>query len=140
MDPRGLKVTQTTYFSLLTHAKHLSLVTFCETTAGIGKKWKCDVRTHKGRLSQFFVHSAIDMPLGDPGGSTDLGEPTEFKFLGYRCDHAVLKQLEAKNLLKRAKINTKCPVLRGFWFLVVLKLHGRIQNLKNRILWFLPDL
>ena len=37
MDPRGLKVTPTTYFSLLTDAKHLSLVTFCETTAGIGK-------------------------------------------------------------------------------------------------------
>ena len=38
MDSRGLRVTQTTYFSLLTHAKHLSLETFCETTAGIGKK------------------------------------------------------------------------------------------------------
>ena len=37
MDPRGLKVTQTTYFSLLTHAKQLSLVRFCETTAGIQK-------------------------------------------------------------------------------------------------------
>ena len=36
MDPRDLKVTQTTYFSLLTHAKHLSLVKFCDTTAGIG--------------------------------------------------------------------------------------------------------
>ena len=46
MEPRGVWVTQTTYFSLLTHAKHLSLVTFCETTAGIGKKWKCDVRTY----------------------------------------------------------------------------------------------
>ena len=36
MDPRGPRVTQTTY---------LSLVTFCKTTAGIGKKCKCDVRT-----------------------------------------------------------------------------------------------
>ena len=45
MDPRGLRVTQTTYFSLLTHTKQLSLVTFCETTAGIGKKRKCDGRT-----------------------------------------------------------------------------------------------
>ena len=35
MDPRGLRVTQTTHFSLLTHAKQLSLVTFCDTTAGI---------------------------------------------------------------------------------------------------------
>ena len=45
MDPRGLKVTQTTCFSLLTHDKHLSLVTFCETIAQIGKKWKCDGQT-----------------------------------------------------------------------------------------------
>ena len=37
MDPRGLKVPQTTYFSLSTHAQHLSLVTFCETTAGFEK-------------------------------------------------------------------------------------------------------
>ena len=49
MDLRGLRVTQTTYFSLLTHAKHHLLVPFCETTAGIGKKWKCDVRTY-GRM------------------------------------------------------------------------------------------
>ena len=46
MDPRGLRVTQTTYFSLLTHAKQLSLVTFCETTAGIGKNESVtDLRT-----------------------------------------------------------------------------------------------
>ena len=37
MDQRGLRVTQTTYFSLLTHAKQLSSVTFCEKTAGIEK-------------------------------------------------------------------------------------------------------
>ena len=45
MDLRGLRVTQTTYFSLLTHFKQLSLVKFCDTTARIGKKWKCDVQT-----------------------------------------------------------------------------------------------
>ena len=50
MDPRGLKVTQTTYFSFLTHAKHLSLVTFCETTVGIGKNGSVtDVRTYGQR-------------------------------------------------------------------------------------------
>ena len=37
MDPRDLREIQTTYFSLLTHAKQLSLVTLCDTTAGIGK-------------------------------------------------------------------------------------------------------
>ena len=37
MDPRGLRVTQTTNFSLLTHAKQISLVTFCDTYAEIRK-------------------------------------------------------------------------------------------------------
>ena len=41
-----LMVTQDTYFSLLTHAKQLLLVTLCETTARNRKKWKCDVRTY----------------------------------------------------------------------------------------------
>ena len=40
----GLMMTQGAYFSFLTHAKQLLLVTFCETTAGNCKKWKCDVR------------------------------------------------------------------------------------------------
>ena len=35
--PRGLRVTQTTYFSLLAHAKQLVIVTLCDTIAGIGK-------------------------------------------------------------------------------------------------------
>ena len=66
MDPRGLKVTQTTYFSLLTHAKHLSLVTFCETTAGIGKKWKCDVRTYVRTEGQTDLKSSsyVDYDYG----------------------------------------------------------------------------
>ena len=37
IDPRGLRVTKTTYFSLLTHVKQLLLMTFFNTTAGIGK-------------------------------------------------------------------------------------------------------
>ena len=59
MDPRGLRVTQTTYFSLLTHARQLSLVTFCDTTAGIGKKWKSDVRTDIQAEGQADVKSKI---------------------------------------------------------------------------------
>ena len=42
MDPRGLRVTQNAYFSLLTHTKKLLLVTFCYTPAGIGASF----RTH----------------------------------------------------------------------------------------------
>ena len=49
MDLRVLRVTQTTYFSLLTHAKQLSLVTFCETTAGIGKNENVTDRQTDGR-------------------------------------------------------------------------------------------
>ena len=37
MDPKGLKVTQYAYFSLLTHTKELLLVTFCDMTAGLEK-------------------------------------------------------------------------------------------------------
>ena len=48
--------------------------------------------------------SAISTPPGGPGGSTDPEEPIEYEFLGLECDHQVLKQLEPKNLSKRAKI------------------------------------
>ena len=59
MDPRGLRVTQTTYFSLLTHAKQLSLGTFCEPRAGIGKKLKFDGRTDGRTEGQTDVKSEI---------------------------------------------------------------------------------
>ena len=36
MDPRGLRVTQNAYFSLLTLTKKLLLVTFCDLTAETG--------------------------------------------------------------------------------------------------------
>ena len=36
MDPKGLRVTQNVYFSLLTLTKKLLLVTFCDQTAKTG--------------------------------------------------------------------------------------------------------
>ena len=50
LDSWGLKVTQDAYFSLLTHAKQLLLVTLCEMTAGNQKNesvtyGRTDVRT-----------------------------------------------------------------------------------------------
>ena len=39
----GLRVTQDAYFSLLTHTKQLSLMTFCDKTAGNGVIF----RTHR---------------------------------------------------------------------------------------------
>ena len=35
MDPRGLRVIQNAYISLMTHTKRLSLVIYCDTSAGI---------------------------------------------------------------------------------------------------------
>ena len=52
-------VTQDAYFLLLTHAKQLLLVTFCEMTAGNQKKLKCDVRTDVRTERQTDVKSEI---------------------------------------------------------------------------------
>ena len=60
--------------------------------------------------------------------------------MGLECDHQVLKQEEAKNFVKLGFFNEFRRFLRGFWLLAVLKQHGRIPNLENQILWFLPDL
>ena len=44
----GLRVTQDAYFSLLTHAKQLLLVTFYKTTAGNGISFRTHGRTEDG--------------------------------------------------------------------------------------------
>ena len=49
MDPRGLRMTQTTYFSLLTHAKQTLLVILCDTTAVIGKNGSLTYRRKEGQ-------------------------------------------------------------------------------------------
>ena len=72
--------------------------------------------------------------------STDPGETVEFDILGFGCDHEPLEQLEIKNLPKPGIFYEFRHFLSVFLVLVALKLHGRIWNLKNRILWFLPDL
>ena len=55
MDPRGLMVTQTAYFSLL-NAKPLPLVILCDTAAGIEKNGM-EVRTEgqKDMKSEFVI-------------------------------------------------------------------------------------
>ena len=55
MDPRGLRFTKNTYFSLLSHTKELLVVTFCDKTAGI----EASSRTHRqadrhGGLNTYF--------------------------------------------------------------------------------------
>ena len=49
MDPVSLRVTQNAYLSLLTHAKQLLLVTFCDLTAGILKRDGLTWTPPKGR-------------------------------------------------------------------------------------------
>ena len=44
VDPSRLRVTQNAYFSLITHIKQLLLVTFSDTTAGIGASFRTDAR------------------------------------------------------------------------------------------------
>ena len=63
------------------------------------------------------------------------GEATEFDFLGFGCDHEALEPLETKNLSKPGILYEFWLFLKGFWLLAVLKQHGRICNLENRILW-----
>ena len=82
----------------------------------------------------------ISTPPGCPGGSRDPGGTKLFEFSGFRCDHEALEQLEPKNLSKTGIFYDFRHYLKGFLVLVALNLHGRIWNLKNRILWFLPDL
>ena len=53
-------------------------------------------------------------PKGSSGGSTDWEEPVEFKFLGPRCDHQVLKHLETKNLSNFGVFDKIWLFLRGF--------------------------
>ena len=42
MNPRGLRITQNAYFSLLTHTKQLLIVTYCDTLALIEVGFRTD--------------------------------------------------------------------------------------------------
>ena len=48
----GLRVTQNAYFSLMTQIKQLLLVTFCDTSAGIGASFRTDAQTDGGRTDE----------------------------------------------------------------------------------------
>ena len=51
IDPRDLRESKNTYFSLITLTKQLLLVTICDTTAGIGASFQRDARTHRRRMA-----------------------------------------------------------------------------------------
>ena len=76
---RGLRVTQNAYSSLITHTKQLLLVTFSDTTAGIGASFRTDAqtdgrRTHGRRTDggrtdrRGSRNSYLDVKLGQIGG------------------------------------------------------------------------
>ena len=52
-------------------------------------------------------------------------------YFGLECNHAGLKQLEAKNLSKRAKLLQKRPYSDDFLLLTSLNHHGHTPNLEN---------
>ena len=52
MGPRGLRVTQNAYFSLLTLTKKLLLVTFCDPTAETGVSFQPDGRNGTNRTER----------------------------------------------------------------------------------------
>ena len=64
-----------------------------------GRSWHREIKTN---IRNDDI-SAISKPPGCPWVSTEPEEPIEFDFLGLKCDHQCLKQLEPKNLSKRAK-------------------------------------
>ena len=45
-------MTKNAYFSLSTYIKQLLLVTFCDTTAGIGVSFRTDARTDGGQTEE----------------------------------------------------------------------------------------
>ena len=77
---------------------------------------------HRGLRSSFIVHFTSITPQKTPGRSTVRDFYVEFGFLGLGCEHAVLEQLEVKNLSKRATCCQKQPILGGFWLLAALEL------------------
>ena len=94
---------------------------------------------HRGLRSSFIVHFTSITSQKTPGRSTVRDFYVEFDFLGLGCDHAVLEQLEAKNLSKRATCCQKQPIFGGFWLLAALEQHGCTPHLKNRILHEYPE-
>ena len=58
----GLRMTQNAYFSLITHIKQLLLVTFSETTAGIGAGVRTDARTD-GRTEEAEGQTDVEVEI-----------------------------------------------------------------------------
>ena len=93
---------------------------------------------HCGLRSSFIVHFTSTTPPMAPGGSTVRNFYVKFNLLGLGCNHAVLEQLEAKNLSKRAMCCQKSWTLdpHGVPRGVVL---AKLQVFKKFVWIFLAD-
>ena len=117
--------------------------------------WQVDIKDHFKCLSQsyqlalfrkkiktnvqnFYIFT-IDTPPGCPGVSTDPGETKRFNFLGSRCDHEALEQLEPKNLSKTT-FSTNYGTFGRFLGPGRFKTPWLHSKPKNRIFRSLPDL
>ena len=84
--------------------------------------------------------STIDATSGTARVPKCREETTQFDFLGFWCNYVVSEQLEAKNLENFGFFGDLWLFLGGFWPVAALKPRGCINNLKNRIVWFLPNI
>ena len=63
MDHSGLRMTQNTYFSLLTHTKQFLLMTFWDTTAGNAANFRIQTDGENWMDSQIDMEVEIDKYL-----------------------------------------------------------------------------
>ena len=82
----------------------------------------------------------IDAPPGTARVPKCWEETSQLNFLGFWCKYVVSEQLEAKNLKKNGFFGDLWLFLGGFWPVAALKPHDCIRDLKNRIVWFLPNI
>ena len=79
-----------------------------------------------GRKNDKIVDIATRcLPPGWPWVSKKREKPTGSEFVGFRCDHEVEKELEAKNGSKMGVFDEIWLFLRRFLLIALFKLDGR---------------
>ena len=92
------------------------------------------------QIFKILISSLLIRPQGTKGSQQIREKPKNSIFKVSDATKRSQSNWNQKNTQKVPKFIKKCQFLRGFWEIAALKPHGRIWNLKNRILWFLPDL
>ena len=78
-------------------------------------------------------------PPGVPRVSKNWERSSAIDFKAFGCNHEVSGELEAKNFKNLGIFEQIWLLLRGFWLLASLKLHGCTQTPWKRVLWVLRD-